>query len=192
VPFLGTPRDKRLYNHAHESPSAMTTPLWILAALSVVGGLLNLPFILTLEHWLEPALGHHEEPSLTLELLAITLSVIIATFGLVIAVARYIRNERWPVRLSDGFKGLAPVVERKWYVDEIYNAIIVTPIRLLADLFAEVIDSKIIDGIVNGVAKISGSLGERARQLQTGAIPAYALSILVGVVALVAYFVFNA
>jgi NADH-quinone oxidoreductase subunit L len=192
VPFLGTPRDRRLYNHAHESPALMTIPLWILAALSIAGGLLNLPFVLTLEHWLEPALGIHEEPLLTLELLAITLSVIVAAFGLVIAVARYIRGEGWPQRMSDSFSGLAPVVERKWYVDEIYNAVIVTPLRLIADLFAEVIDSKVIDGLVNGVAKISAGLGERARQLQTGAIPAYALSILIGVVALVAYFVLNA
>jgi NADH-quinone oxidoreductase subunit L len=192
VPFFGTPRDKRLYNHAHESPALMTIPLWILAALAILGGLLNLPFVLTLESWLEPALGHHEEPSLTLELLAITLSVIVAAFGLVIAMARYLRNEGWPRRMGNSFSGLAPIVERKWYVDEFYNAIIVTPLRLLSDLFAEVIDTKVIDGLVNGAAKLSSGLGERARQLQTGAIPAYALSILIGVVALVAYFVFNA
>jgi NADH-quinone oxidoreductase subunit L len=192
VPFFGTPRDKRLYNHAHESPALMTIPLWILAGLAIAGGLLNLPFVLTMEYWLEPSIGHHEVPSLTLELLAITLSVIIAAFGLVIAIARYLRNESWPRRMGDNFKGLAPVIEHKWYVDEIYNVIIIKPIRLLSDLFAEVIDSKLIDGIVNGTAKLSASLGERARHLQTGAIPAYALSILIGVVALVAYFVLNA
>jgi NADH-quinone oxidoreductase subunit L len=192
VPFLGAPRDKRLYNHAHESPALMTIPLWILAALAILGGLLNLPFVLTLESWLEPALGHHEEPSLTLELLAITLSVIVAAFGLVIAVARYLRNEGWPRRLSSSFSGLAPIVERKWYGDEFFNAVVVTPLRLLSDLFAEVIDTRVIDGLVNGAGKLSGALGERARQLQTGAIPAYALSILIGVVALVAYFVLNA
>lgn len=192
VPFFGAPRDRRLYNHAHESPSLMTIPLWILAGLSVLGGLLNLPFVLTMEQWLEPALGHHEEPSLTLELLAITLSVVVALFGLVIAVALYLRNEGWPRRLRDGVKGLAPVVERKWYVDEIYNATIVSPVRLVSDLFAEVIDTKIIDGLVNGTAKLSANLGERTRRLQSGAIPTYALSILIGVVALVAFFVFNA
>lgn len=86
----------------------MTIPLWILAALAIAGGLLNLPFVLTLEKWLEPALGHHEEPLLTLELLAITLSVIIALFGLVIAVARYMRNESWPSRLGNGLRGYHP------------------------------------------------------------------------------------
>lgn len=192
VPFLGTPRDKRLYNHAHESPSLMTIPLWILAALSIVGGLLNLPFILTMERWLEPALGHHVEPSLTLELLAITLSVIIAAFGLIIAIALYMRGEGWPRRLRDSFKGLMPVIERKWYVDEFYNAIIVNPIRDSSEWLSQSFDRNIIDGVVNGAGNISANLGERVRHLQTGSIPTYALSILIGVVALVAYFVLNA
>ena len=192
VPFLGTPRDKRLYNHAHESPALMTIPLWILAALSIVGGLLNLPFILTMESWLEPALGHHVEPSLTLELLAITLSVIIAAFGLIIAIALYMRGEGWPRRLRDSFKGLMPVIERKWYVDEFYNAIIVNPIRDSSEWLSQSFDRNIIDGVVNGAGNISANLGERVRHLQSGSIPTYALSILIGVVALVAYFVLNA
>ncbi|MCC6454418.1 MAG: NADH-quinone oxidoreductase subunit L [Caldilineaceae bacterium] len=192
VPFLGAPRDKRLYNHAHESPALMTIPLWILAALSVLGGLLNLPFVLTLETWLEPALGHHTEPSLTLELLAITLSVVIALFGLVIAFARYVRNEGWPRRLSEGFRGLAPALEHKWYVDEFYDAAIVQPLWRISEWFARVFDQKFIDGIVNGTAKLSAWFGEGFRRLQNGAIPTYALSILIGVVALVAFFMFNA
>ncbi len=192
VPFFGAPRDRRLYNHAHESPALMTIPLWILAALSIVGGLLNLPFVLTMESWLEPALGQHEEPLLTLELLAITLSVIIAAFGLVIAIALYVRGEGWPQRLRNSFKGLVPVVERKWYVDEFYDAAIVQPIRRSSEWLAAIFDQKLIDGAVNGAAYISAVLGEGARRLQSGAIPTYALSILIGVVALVAYFVFSA
>ena len=192
VPFLGTPRDKRLYNHAHESPALMTTPLWILAVLAVVGGLLNLPAVLTMEGWLEPALGHHVEPSLTLELLAITFSVIIAAFGLVIAVALYMRGEGWPRRLRDTFKGLMPVIEHKWYVDEFYDALLIQPIRRTSEWYAQRFDQKIIDGAVNGIGNFSAGLGERVRHLQSGAIPTYALSILIGVVALVAYFVLNA
>ena len=192
VPFFGTPRDKRLYNHAHESPSLMTIPLWILATLSVLAGALNLPLVLTEEIWLEPSIGQHLPPLLTLELLAITLSVIISFLGLAIAIALYLRNEGWPRRLQGMFKGLVPAIEHKWYVDGFYNAAIVQPIRLVADLFAEVIDSRVIDGIVNGVGSSSAALGEWTRKLQSGAIPNYALSILIGVVALVAYFVLNA
>ena len=192
VPFLGTPRDKRLYNHAHESPPLMTIPLWILAVLSIVGGVLNLPFVLTLERWLEPALGHHTEPSLSLELLALTLSMVIALFGFVIAVARYLRNESWSRRLGEMFKGLAPALEHKWYVDEFYSVAIVQPIRRSSEWLAKVFDQRFIDGIVNGTATLTTRIGERARRLQSGAIPNYALGILLGVVGLVAFFIINA
>jgi NADH-quinone oxidoreductase subunit L len=102
------------------------------------------------------------------------------------------RNEGWPRRMADSFKGLVPAIEHKWYVDQFYNAVVVQPTRLVADLFAEVIDSRIIDGIVNGAATLSAELGERIRHMQSGYIPTYALSILIGVVALVAFFVLNA
>ncbi len=54
VVFWGQPRDRKLYDHAHEQPRLMTWPLWILAFLAIFGGLLNLPFVASLEHWLEP------------------------------------------------------------------------------------------------------------------------------------------
>ncbi len=192
VPFFGEPRDQELYDHAHESPPLMTTPLWILAALSILGGLLNLPFVLTLEHWLEPSVGHHDAPPLTPELFAITVSVIVAIFGAIMAWARYQTDEPWPRRLAAAFNWLEPVVQHKWYVDEFYMSAIVMPLRRLATWFAAVFDQQWIDGTVNWVARSSSQLGERVRKVQTGAIPAYALSILVGVVVLVAYFVFSA
>ncbi len=192
VPFFGEPRDQHLYDHAHESPPLMTTPLWILAALSVLGGLLNLPFVLTMEHFLEPAVGHHESPLLTLELLTITLSVIVAVFGAIMAWAYYQTTEPWPRRLASGFSWLEPALQRRWYVDEFYWNYIVAPLRQLSTWFASVFDQRVIDGTVNWFASTSARLGEQARRIQTGAIPAYALSILVGVVALVAYFVFSA
>ncbi len=57
VPFLGQPRDKQLYNHAHESPALMTIPLWILAFFAVVAGVINLPFVLTFEQLPRTGLG---------------------------------------------------------------------------------------------------------------------------------------
>ena len=190
VPFFGTPRDKSLYNHAHESPAAMTVPLWILAALALVGGVLNLPFVGTLEKWLEPALGAHEEPFLTYELIGITLSAVIAIFGLILAYARYRTDEKWARGLTQPFAAFQSLAEHKWYVDEIYMAVIVTPLRTISGWFATVVDQKIIDGLVNGVGNISLSLGDPIRRLQNGAVPTYALSILVGVTVIVAYFVF--
>jgi NADH-quinone oxidoreductase subunit L len=189
VPFLGAPRDQELYDHAHESPPIMTVPLWILAALSIVAGVINLPFILTLEGWLTPSLGAHHHPSLTLELTAITLSVIIGVFGLVMAYARYQTEEPWPRRIADTFSWLKPAIERRWYVDEIYDKYIVAPLRWSADWFAGRVDQAAIDGLVNAVGSFSLRWGERLRYIQTGVTPMYALSILVGVVLLVTYFV---
>ncbi len=192
VPFFGKPRDKHVYDHAHESPPLMTIPLWILAGLAVVGGLLNLPYILTLEHWLEPALGHHEAPSLTIELMAFLFSTIIAVFGILLAYSLYVKPEAWAKRLVEPLKPLQPFAENKWYVDEFYMAVIINPIRVVAEWFAKTVDKLGIDGIVNGVGKGSLALGEQARYLQNGAVPTYALSIFIGVAVIVAYFVFGA
>ncbi len=192
IPFFGKPRDKHLYDHAHESPALMTAPLWILAALALVGGLLNLPFVASLEHWLEPALGHHEEPFLTYELLALTLSAIIAVVGYLLAYERYLKNSPRARQLTEPFKVFQSVAEHKWYVDEFYNKFIVNPIRRSAEVLASFIDRAVIDGFVNWVPHISQTLGGSVQRLQNGAVPTYALSILVGVTVIVAYFVFAA
>jgi NADH-quinone oxidoreductase subunit L len=187
VPFFGQPRDRQLYDHAHESPPAMTIPLWILAGLAIVAGVINLPTVFTLEHWLEPATGRHEV-GLTIELIALTASTIIAIFGVLIAYARYLANERWANTLTAPFQAFANLAEHKWYVDEFYMAVIVNPLRALSGWFATVVDKVVIDGLVNGTGTVSLRLGEQVRYLQTGAVPTYALSILIGVVAVVAYF----
>lgn len=192
VPFFGKPRDKHLYDHAHESPALMTIPLWILAAFSVIAGVINLPYLVTLEHWLEPALGHHEAPALMIELAAFLLSILAWAAGLVLAYGLYYANEAWAKRLVEPFKPLQPLVEHKWYIDEIYMTIIINPLRELANWFAKVVDKWGIDGIVNGVGKGSLQVGEQVRYLQNGAVPTYALSIFIGVTVVVAYFVFGA
>jgi NADH-quinone oxidoreductase subunit L len=74
-------------------------------------------------------------------------------------------------------------------VDEFYIAVIVNPLRRLAAWFATVVDNRAIDGLVNWVGAVSVNLGERVRYLQTGSTPTYALSILIGVVAVTLYFV---
>jgi NADH-quinone oxidoreductase subunit L len=189
--FYGKPKDQEIFNHAHESPPLMTIPLWILAVLSVVGGLINLPFVLTLEHWLEPVVGYHEVPALTFELLAITLSVIIALLGFAMAYSRYMTEEGWVERLASNFTWLTPWLENAYYVDEFYNKAIVQPLLGLSNWFAG-FDRKGIDRVVNGVGTVSMTFSNRLRSFQTGMIPMYALGIFIGVVAVLAYFVFAA
>lgn len=188
--FHGAPRDQHIYDHVHESPRVMTTPLWILAFLSLVGGVINLPFILSLDHWLEPVIGEHHEAALVIELLGITLSIVIAIFGFLLARALYLHRESWAERLAAAFAFLRPIIEHKWYVDEIYNVAIVNPIKGISGWFARVFDPKVIDGAVNGVGAVVNDAGEAVRKLQNGAIPTYALSIFLGVVTVLFYFLF--
>ncbi|MDI9548181.1 MAG: NADH-quinone oxidoreductase subunit L [Chloroflexota bacterium] len=191
VPFFGQPRDRHLYDHAHESPSLMTVPLWILAALTIFGGLLNLPFVLSLEKWLEPALGAHDAPGLVIELIALTLGILIAGFGFVIAYAWHIANEQWPRRLASSVDSLQPALQNKWYVDDFYYERIVLPLRRFAGWLATAVDQKLIDGTVDGIGRITLGAGDRVRKLENGVIPSYALAIVLGVVILAAYFVFS-
>ena len=191
VAFHGTPRDQTLYDHAHESPSLMTGPLWILAFFSVFGGLMNLPFVLTLETWLEPALGEHGAPSLTIELIAFTLSILAAFTGLVIAYGKYVRDEPWTRRLSRSFGFVQPALAHRWYLDDFYFGYIVLPLRRLATWFAATVDQRVIDGAVNGIGQVTIQFGGAIRKLENGAIPTYALSIFLGAVILIAYFLFK-
>ncbi len=189
--FFGKPRDKHIHEHVHESEGIMIIPLYILAFFAVVAGVLNLPKLLTLEHWLEPALGHIHEPSLVLELALMSVGALVALTGIYMAYARYVRHESWTEKLSKNFSALQPVLEKKWYVDEIYMAVIINPLRALSEWFAGVCDSLGIDGAVNGVGSVLLWTGGRLRYLNNGLVPTYALSIFVGVAAMVAYFVFG-
>jgi len=80
----------------------------------------------------------------------------------------------------------------KWYLDEIYNAIIVNPFYIISTVCAQVLDVGLIDAVVNGVGKATRNASSSLRGLQTGFVRNYGLFMLVGVVAVVAYFVVNA
>lgn len=185
--FYGEPRDAHVFEHAHENPPIMTIPLRILAFLSIFGGLLNLPFFPILTDWLEPAIGHHEL-GVPVILIAAILSIMSAVFGTLLAYSYYHSGERWATEIVRPFQAIGPLAEKKWYVDEIYNAIIVAPLLAVAKWFADVVDRRGIDAVVNEVGASTMVWGEFAKRLQTGLIPNYALSILLGAVVIIAYF----
>lgn len=187
--FHGEPRDKKLFDHAHESPALMTIPLWILGILSVLSGVLNLPFVLTLEHWLEPVVGHHTPPSLATEYFALGFSAVIALLGFYIAWSRYLKNAGWAKSLQKSFGAIQPALNGAWYIDNIYHRLVRDPLWAIAGWLGAVGDRSVIDGTVNGLSRGVERLGEGARRLQTGLVPVYAFSILVGVTALVLYFI---
>ncbi len=149
--FTGTPRDKHAYDHAHESPKNMTVPLMILAFLSVFAGWVGIP-------WLHKGYSsfvfygavHHVQPSVLLMLF----SLMVALSGIGLAYLMYYKGSISPVKMAQRFKPVYTFLFNKWYFDELYMAVIVNPTYKLADFLFK-FDLAIIDGIVNGAAKVT-------------------------------------
>lgn len=193
--FWGEARDQRIHEHAHESPAVMTRPLWVLAFLAVVGGLLNLPFLLTMEHYLEASVGVPSfHPSVPMELVLLAVSALVALAGIGLAYGRYVQGADTGVgRLSAGITRLArplePIAAKKWLVDELYAALIVGPLLALSSWFSRVVDQGVVDGAVNLVGQANLAVGGALRKVHNGLVPTYALSLFCGVVALLLWFV---
>ncbi len=188
--FFGKPRTKSA-EHASESPLVITIPLLILAALSVLGGLLNLPGVHTLEHWLAHTLGESEPAHFSWPVAGISLSI--ALLGLGIAWLLYGRKEE-AARVDPLKKGLGPVftgMEHKWWVDELYQTIILDPYKAVALFMAEQVDLGVIDRIGGGLAAGTRLLAEGIRKFQNGYIRTYALWMLLGLVLIMTYIVFK-
>ncbi len=203
--FYGQPRDLHLYEHAHEQPTGMTGPLWILVVGSLLSGFLGVPAGLghrmglaasdRVGLWLEPVFhtaAHSEHVTLNLELTLLAVSGAVAVLGILLAYGRYVRQTRWTLAVQDALRPLLPVLEHKYWVDELYLAVVVRPLRGLAQWCYRWGDQWLIDGMVNGLGRVAATVGAAATRLQTGLISWYALSFFVGVVALVGYFVWMA
>jgi NADH-quinone oxidoreductase subunit L len=193
VPFWGQERDKKLFSHAHESPRVMTIPLIILAIGAALAGYLGVPHLSLIEKWLEPvfaaAANTVELPASPIEWVLMALSGLVAIGGAYFAYRAYVVDTEIPKRVRESLGWFATLVENKYYVDEAYNKVIVQPLRGLSGWFAGTFDKRGIDGAVNGVAGATGWVGHQARRLQTGMVGLYALSILAGAVALLAWMV---
>jgi len=192
--FRGTHEQE---HHLHESPPSMTIPLWILAALSVVGGLLGLPHVIGhnfLAEWLHPIIpevaGTHEiHIDSSVEWLVMGLSTLIALAGWFIAMRLYRdRGTASDVAFEQRSPGLARAIENKWYVDELYGAIVVRPLAAISRFFWKGVDA-LIDGIAAMLGYVVRGFGEIMRFFQTGNVRNYALMFFIGVLVFVAFFV---
>lgn len=183
--FRGT---KEQEHHLHESPAAITIPLILLAILSVVGGFVGIPEFMvqgahSLANFLQPVfkdsyalLPVHEATHSTEWLLAGLSSALV----IIIVVFAWNRFSRKPD--LETAKGLGKVLENKWYVDELYDAIIVKPVNGLGAFLKNVFDKKVVDGIVNGVGRLVNYGGRQLRWLQSGQTGAYILMMVLGMV----------
>ena len=185
--FLAFFGDYRGHEHPHESPPVMWVPLAILAVLSLIGGLVfKVPdFLRTFFYAPLPAPEVPEDQSLML------ISVAFGLIGIFVAWLLYVAKPAMAETLAAAFRGLYTTLLNKYYVDEIYDATVVTPLVGGSRwVLWKGTDVRLIDGAVNGVGSLARGVGGVLRQLQSGNIRSYATWVLFGsVVAIIAMFI---
>jgi len=183
--FHGQPRaTPEAMKHLHESPSVMTVPLIVLAALSVSVGWTGLPVAgwngieAVLDPVLSPAGSTESDSAFVIPLMLV--SIIAAVGGWMTARAFYVTRPEWPARLAAGAAGLYQLSFHKWYIDEFYDRVFVRPTIRIADRLWQGADVRGIDGIVNGVASATLAWARGMRRIQSGQLQHYALVMVVG------------
>ncbi|HUP11794.1 MAG TPA: hypothetical protein VM187_06270, partial [Niastella sp.] len=184
--FRGTQEQR---HHLHESPAAMTLPLVILAVLSVIGGFVGIPEVFasnahSLEHFLSPIFAasarlaerHHMEASQ--EYLFMGISTVAIILVILFAVNSYKKYQRTETENT----GIAKLLENKWYIDELYDGLIVNPLNAFAGFLKNIVEKSGIDGIVNGVGRLVGYGSRQLRLLQSGQVGNYILVMIMAMV----------
>jgi len=174
----------------HESPRVMLVPLVVLAALSVVGGFMQLPFskdLHFLEHWLAPVVEESERSikgtwAYDNKYVLLGVAVIVAVAGIALSFAVYAKR-RLP---AVGPK----VLENAWFYDASVAKVVGGP-GAAAFRGVAAFDARIVDGAVNGAGALARGLGGIVRRAQTGFVRAYAALIAFGAIALLAWFVWR-
>jgi NADH-quinone oxidoreductase subunit L len=187
--FLGTERfrEDTEGHDPHESPWVMTAPLIILAALSVVGGVLDLPWVHhdSLAGFLAPTFGYVAAGAHAGTLAQYGLALVdvaAAVLGLLAAYSIW-RN------ISESSRYESPFLEHVWHWDDVYDAAIGRPLTTMAQFEEDVIEPKVIDGAVTGLAVSVRRSGEGLRKVQSGFVRHYALATVLGVAVIIVYLV---
>ena len=190
VTFYGGSRvESEVASHLHESPPVMWVPLAILAIPSALIGLLlgwggHDSWFHDFTRSVFPE-THHEASGNVFLFMAI--SSVVGLAGIAFAWTRYSKR----VPSDEPTNALHKLLANKYYVDEVYNALIVQPIKNGSHfLLWRIVDNGIIDGIVNGVASIIRLIGGTLRRLQTGLVQSYIVSMVLGIVLFLAYYLF--
>jgi NADH-quinone oxidoreductase subunit L len=199
--------------HLHDAPPAMAFALIVLAIGSLVAGYIGIPHALgghnQLSGWLAPSFqavapagevvdsaaalaGEAAEGAIVLERILMGVSSLIALAGIGIALIVWLRRPAIAEAMARNYPGLHRLLLNKYYVDEVYDAAIVQPIRIGSEegLWRR-FDVNVIDGAVNGTGTIVASWAGMMRRLQTGSVRSYAGSMFVGVVVILGYYLWK-
>jgi NADH-quinone oxidoreductase subunit L len=188
--FFGAPHMSReVAHHAHESPAIMTVPLAVLALLTIVTGLAvgipsahGTPFA----RFLAPVFPVEEAEH---SFLLIGLSVIVVLGGILLAAQMYLLRPVRPEALGQPSTPLRALLLNAYYIDALYDTLIVRPLHALSRWLARVFDLRVIDGAVNDIGRGVLEWARGLRVLQTGYLANYALTMLLGAVVLLAFLV---
>ena len=177
----------RAKHQPHESPWTMTVPLVVLAALSAVGGFIQLPFgsgTKWLEHWLAPAMFHNEAHlelgADTLWLLALV-AMATAAAGIGVGIATYLKGRIDPVAFE------RPILAEAWRLDHIVSDLMGGPGRTSFEVTTR-FDEQVVDGAVDGMGTAVRSAAGVLRRFQNGLVRTYSTGVAVGAVALLFWF----
>ncbi len=194
--FFGAERYDEHHVHVHESPKNMLAPLIVLAILSVAGGWMAAPALWGgvnhFDQFLAPVLSVGSEPVAAAaessgggEVLQALLGapVIAGLLGFLLAWWWYIRSPETPKKIAESLSAPYKLLSGKYFVDELYAAVIVRPLIWISDkVLWHIVDEGAIDGAVNGVARVSRASGDRLRYAESGNTRSYATWIIMGVV----------
>jgi NADH-quinone oxidoreductase subunit L len=191
--FEGSPRFDEHHIHPHEAPKTMTIPLIILAFLSAVGGFIGIPESLgggnRFEHFLEPVFERANSKMLlsfhdvtAREYVLMIVSVAIAATGIFFARRIYLKRKDIAERISVRFAGIYKLLLNKYYVDEFYDASVVTPtLKGSRRLLWKGVDVAVIDGLIDFGAKVTEYASQFFRRVQTGVVQTYAVAFVAGI-----------
>jgi NADH-quinone oxidoreductase subunit L len=195
--FYGSPRySEHDVHHVHESPRSMLIPLVVLAIFSILAGYVGVPPILggnnTIEQFLTPSAHEAESESVgtsTIEAVLMAASTSAAILGLALAYLFYVARPELPRKFATNFHALYSIVVNRYYVDELYDAVIVWPVLVAAREFLwKFVDIVMIDGAVNGVGHLVRGAGGGLKHMQSGYVRTYAGWILFGGVLIMVWF----
>src|SRR5947209_10102695 len=193
--FHGKPRYNEKKVHVHESPWSMLGPLVVLAVLSIFGGWFALPAFFGGEDYfsrfLQPVFGAPESAGAeatarSLEWILAGVAVTAALAGFLVAFWLYLRQPGKPEQLAKSMRGAYTTLLHKYYVDEIYAALIIKPLLWLStNVLWQTVDARAIDGTVNGIAAGMTGIGDGVRHTQSGNTRSYAVWVVIGAIVII-------
>jgi NADH-quinone oxidoreductase subunit L len=184
-------------HHIAERDWPMKVAMAVLAVLAIVGGVVGIPGATdTLEHFLEPTFEesrfHDTVPTEGAELAGLAVGAVISVTGIAVAFMLFVRRPGTTALLADRYRRVHTFLANKWYFDELYDAAFVRPAATLGNLGRTVVESAFVQGfIVGGATGIVRAGTSFARGIQTGYVRAYAALLLMGLAALLLYFLIS-